>query len=262
MKAPKRIKAAEGKLAVLLPGLGAVATTTIAGVMLARRGLAAPIGSLTQMGTIPAREADERPLPEDQGVRLRSRRLDDLEFGGWDIFPDDAYEAAVHADVLEPQHLDAVKDELSGHPPDEGRLLPRVREAASRAARQERAQRRPTWSSSCATTSASFMKERGCDARGRRVVRLDRDVPRAGRGAPVDRVLRGGPPEQRAGDLELADLRVGVPQGGRPLRQRRAQPLRRLPGRVGARARARRRRRRQGLQDRPDADEDGHRPRP
>src|SRR5215471_8946506 len=78
----KSIRAAKGKLGVLLPGLGAVATTTIAGVMLARRGLGLPIGSLTQLGHIRTSKSNGKlPLVREY-VPLAS--LDDLEFGAWD----------------------------------------------------------------------------------------------------------------------------------------------------------------------------------
>ena len=80
--------------------MGAVATTTIAGVMLARKGMGVPVGSLTQMGTIRlGKRTDKRAPKIADFVPLAS--LDQLEFGGWDIFPDDAYEAAEHAKVLE-----------------------------------------------------------------------------------------------------------------------------------------------------------------
>src|SRR5205085_6447496 len=86
LKKPARIPGAEGRLAVLLPGLGAVATTAIAGVMLARRGLAKPIGSLTQLGTIRlgSRRNERSPKLDDF---LSLARLDDLGSGGWDILP-------------------------------------------------------------------------------------------------------------------------------------------------------------------------------
>ena len=99
MRQPTTIKPARGKLGVLLVGMGAVATTTIAGVMLARRGLGQPIGSLTQLGTV-------RIGKRTDGHRRRIRDLvpladlADIEFGGWDIFPDNAYEAARRAAVL------------------------------------------------------------------------------------------------------------------------------------------------------------------
>jgi myo-inositol-1-phosphate synthase len=112
MKRPETIKNPEGKLAVLLPGLGAVSTTLIAGVLLARKGLAAPVGSLTQTGTIRLGKRTEHRTPKiKEFVPLAG--LSDVVFGAWDLFPDDAYEAAVTADVLESKHLDPVKDELS-----------------------------------------------------------------------------------------------------------------------------------------------------
>src|SRR5262249_40595180 len=116
MKQPTEIMKPGGKLGVLLVGMGAVATTTIAGVMLARRGEALPIGSLTQLGTIRlGKRTDGRtPLIRDV-VPLAS--LTDIEFGGWDIFPDNAYEAAIRAQVLERHHLDTVREELEGVAP-------------------------------------------------------------------------------------------------------------------------------------------------
>ncbi|WP_437956028.1 inositol-3-phosphate synthase [Sorangium sp. So ce119] len=116
MKQPQKLVKPQGKLAVLLPGLGAVSTTTIAGVMLARRGVAAPVGALSQLGTIRLGKRTENRSPRIKDfVPLAS--LDDLEFGGWDIFPDNAHEAAVEAKVLEAAHLDAVREELSGVTP-------------------------------------------------------------------------------------------------------------------------------------------------
>jgi myo-inositol-1-phosphate synthase len=123
VKTSRRIDPANGKLAVLLPGLGAVATTTIAGVMLARRGLAQPIGSLTQMGTISVGARTNGNSPRI-GEYAPLATLDQLEFGGWDIFPDDAYESAVHADVLESRHLTPIKDELAQVKPMRGVFYP------------------------------------------------------------------------------------------------------------------------------------------
>ncbi len=101
----------KGKLGVLIPGLGAVATTFVAGVEAVRRRLASPIGSLTQMGTLRLGKRTERrtPLIKDF-VPLAS--LDDLAFGGWDLFRDNAYEAALKAGVLERSLVDAMKDFL------------------------------------------------------------------------------------------------------------------------------------------------------
>nr|PZN88836.1 MAG: inositol-3-phosphate synthase [Acidobacteriota bacterium] len=110
------IAPAGGKLGVLLVGLGAVSTTTVAGVMAVRRGLAKPIGALTQMGTIRLGKRTEGRTPAIKDfVPLAS--LDDLVFGGWDIFEDDCYEAAKTAGVIETPLLDEIKDELSAVKP-------------------------------------------------------------------------------------------------------------------------------------------------
>jgi myo-inositol-1-phosphate synthase len=105
------IAPAQGKLGVLLPGMGAVSTTLIAGVELVKKGLGRPVGSLTQYGTIRLgkRTDDNSPLINDF-VPLAG--LDDLVFGGWDIFADNCYEAAVHAGVIETARLEAVRAEL------------------------------------------------------------------------------------------------------------------------------------------------------
>src|SRR5262249_14128444 len=105
------IAPARGKLGILMPGMGAVATTFIAGVMNVRRGLAKPIGSLTQMGTIRlGKRTDNRSPKINEFVPLAG--LDDLVFGAWDIFRDSAYEAASKAGVLTRDHLEPIKDEL------------------------------------------------------------------------------------------------------------------------------------------------------
>ncbi|HVK78454.1 MAG TPA: inositol-3-phosphate synthase [Kofleriaceae bacterium] len=105
------VKPATGKLGILLPGMGAVATTFIAGVMAVRRGLAKPIGSLTQMGTIRLGKRTDATTPAIKDY-ISLANLDDIEFGGWDIFNDNAYEAAVRAGVLERSLLDQLKVEL------------------------------------------------------------------------------------------------------------------------------------------------------
>jgi len=116
MKQPTHIAPAQGKLGVLLPGMGAVATTFVAGCMLARRNLASPIGSLTQMGRIRlGKRTDNREPFIHELVPLAT--LPDLVFGGWDLFPDDAYTAARSAEVLTRDHLDPIKDELSAVKP-------------------------------------------------------------------------------------------------------------------------------------------------
>jgi len=111
VKSAVNIANPEGKLGILLVGLGAVSTTTIAGTMAIRRGLARPIGSLTQMGTIRLGKRTEGRTPAIKDfVPLAS--LDDIVFGGWDIFADNCYDAAVTAGVLERDLLDQIKPEL------------------------------------------------------------------------------------------------------------------------------------------------------
>jgi myo-inositol-1-phosphate synthase len=108
---PVKIENASGKLGIMLVGMGAVSTTTIAGVLAIRRGLAKPIGSLTQMGTVRLGKRTEArsPLIKDF-VPLTS--LDDVVFGGWDIFEDNSYEAAKTAGVLSPDLLEQIRPEL------------------------------------------------------------------------------------------------------------------------------------------------------
>jgi myo-inositol-1-phosphate synthase len=109
--AAQKIAPATGKLGVMVVGLGAVATTMIAGVEAVRRGLAKPIGSLTQMGTIRLgkRTDSNSPLIKDF-VPLAG--LNDLVFTGWDIFEDNVYESAAHAKVLDKETLDQLKPYL------------------------------------------------------------------------------------------------------------------------------------------------------
>jgi myo-inositol-1-phosphate synthase len=110
------IKPAQGKLGVMIPGMGAVATTLIAGVEAVRRGLAKPIGSTSQMGTIRLGKRTEArtPLIKDF-VPLAS--LDDLEFTGWDIFGGNLYDAARTAQVLEQDQLQQIRPFLESIEP-------------------------------------------------------------------------------------------------------------------------------------------------
>jgi myo-inositol-1-phosphate synthase len=111
MEKLKQIAPATGKLGILTPGLGAVATTFIAGVIASRNGLGQPIGSLTQMGRIRVGKRTEHRQPLiKEFVPLYA--LDQVVFGGWDIFEDNVYQAASHAKVLDQQLLDALKPEL------------------------------------------------------------------------------------------------------------------------------------------------------
>jgi myo-inositol-1-phosphate synthase len=110
------VKPASGKLGILLPGMGAVATTFIAGVQAIRRGLGKPIGSLTQLGHIRiGKRTDNTNYPIKEYVSLA--KLEDIVFGGWDIFPDNAYEAAKRAGVLSNEDLAPLKAELEAIKP-------------------------------------------------------------------------------------------------------------------------------------------------
>jgi len=112
MEKPTKIAAPRGKLGVLLPGMGAVATTFMAGVELVRTKKALPVGSLTQMATIRLGKRTEGRSPKIKDF-VKLARLEDMVFGGWDIFPDSSYEAAAKAGVLDANHLTLVKTFLS-----------------------------------------------------------------------------------------------------------------------------------------------------
>jgi myo-inositol-1-phosphate synthase len=123
MQKPNQIAPATGKLGVLLPGMGAVATTAIAGILLARRGLGQPVGSLTQLGTIRLGKRTENRVPFIRDL-VPLADLNDIEIASWDIFPDNAYEAAKRANVLEDRHLDPIRDELEAIRPMKGAFYP------------------------------------------------------------------------------------------------------------------------------------------
>jgi myo-inositol-1-phosphate synthase len=116
MSAKTDIQKPAGKLGVMTVGMGAVATTFIAGIMSIRKGLSKPIGSLTQMGTIRLGKRTEKKNPLIKNF-IELAGLDDLVFGGWDIFPDNAYEAAVKAGVLRREHLNPVRAKLEALKP-------------------------------------------------------------------------------------------------------------------------------------------------
>ncbi len=116
MNSKQNIKRSEGKLGILMPGIGAVSTTFMAGVFAIKKGLGQPIGSISQLGKIRLGKRTENRNPKvSELVPLAS--LDDLIFGGWDIFTDNAYEAALNAGVLEKELLNSLKDELSAIKP-------------------------------------------------------------------------------------------------------------------------------------------------
>ncbi|HVS76771.1 MAG TPA: inositol-3-phosphate synthase, partial [Steroidobacteraceae bacterium] len=105
-----------GRLGVMLVGLGAVSTTFMAGVMAVRKGLQQPYGSLTQMGTVRLGKRAERRVPLIREL-VPLAGLEDLEFGAWDIFPDDGYQAAAHAGVLDGALLERLRGDLQAVKP-------------------------------------------------------------------------------------------------------------------------------------------------
>jgi myo-inositol-1-phosphate synthase len=232
VKPPQKIAEPKGKLGILLVGMGAVSTTTIAGVIAIRGGLAKPIGSLTQMGTIRLGKRTEgrSPLIKDF-VPLAS--LDDIVFGGWDIFEENCLRGAKTAGVLEKDAARSGPPRARGDHADAGRVRPALREAARRAERQE-----------------------GEEQEGPRRAADRRHPPVQGRQQLLDRLviiwcgstevfmtespvhatlaaLRAGSRQRRLDPVEH-DLRVRGDQGRASLRERRAEPERRRPGAAGA----------------------------
>ena len=239
---------------MLLPGLGAVSTTFIAGIHAIRKGLAAPVGSVTQMGTIRLGKRTEGRTPlirdfvpivpiEDLALRrvgpVRGRRL----YRGAESRRARTGAARCGAGGT---------GRCASHA---GRLRPRFREEARRVVRQvgghQDGPRRPAHRGHRAVPR-SFGRRPGGDD----LVRFHRDLPGRGSGPPGPRDVRSGPEEQLARYRAQHDLRVRRPQVRRAVRQRRAQPQRRHSGASGTGLGERRSRRRQGLQDRPDAHED------
>lgn len=106
-----KVKNADGKLGILIPGLGAVSTTMIAGVEAVKKGIAKPIGSLTQMGKIRLGKRSQNKIAAIKDV-VPITKLENIVFGGWDIFTDNAYESAKNAKVLEPALLEQLRPEL------------------------------------------------------------------------------------------------------------------------------------------------------
>lgn len=105
------VKPANGKLGIMVVGCGAVSTTFITGVLMARKGLAKPVGSMTQYDKIRVgRGADKKYLRYGDIVPLA--QLDDIVFGTWDVYPQNAYQAAIYAEVLQEKDIEPVRDEL------------------------------------------------------------------------------------------------------------------------------------------------------
>lgn len=110
----KNIEPAQGKLGILIVGVGgAVSTTLISGVLSVRKGLSQPVGSITQMATIKMQNGKEMPIKDIVPIA----DLKDIVFGGWDVFPENAYQAAVYAEVLKAKDLEPIRTELESITP-------------------------------------------------------------------------------------------------------------------------------------------------
>lgn len=116
LQKPKEIKPASGKLGVLLPGMGAVATTFMIGVKAILKGKGEPIGSLTQMGTIRLGKRTDKKTPKIKDF-VELANMEDLVFGGWDIYTDSCYETALKSHVIYKHLVEEVKDDISGIKP-------------------------------------------------------------------------------------------------------------------------------------------------
>lgn len=110
------VKPANGKLGIMVVGCGAVATTFMTGVLMARKGLAKPIGSMTQYDKIRVGKGDDKKYLH-YGDIVPLAKLDDIVFGTWDVYPQNAYQAAVYAEVLKAKDIEPVRDELEAIKP-------------------------------------------------------------------------------------------------------------------------------------------------
>jgi myo-inositol-1-phosphate synthase len=155
------IAPAKGRLALLTPGMGAVATTLFAGVEAVKRGLAQPIGSVTQMGRIRLGKRNENRSPLIKEL-VPIAALEDIRFGGWDVFPDDAYASASHAQVLEQDLLDQLKEPLQAIKPMEAVFAPEYVKRLHGTHVKKAATKRELGELLRADIRR-FMKENGCD---------------------------------------------------------------------------------------------------
>ena len=222
MEKPAKIAPAKGKLGILLPGMGAVSTTFMAGVELIRRNKACPIGSLTQMGTIRLGKRTEGRSPLiKKFVPLADPK--DLVFGGWDIFKDNAYQAAAKAGVLSSEHLAKVKTFLSGIRPMKAAF---DREYVKRldGSYVKKAKNKYELALQITEDIAPIV------AAGDLLVRVHGSVHQAGRDTRDTGKICRSDEEQSLGDSAVDAVCVGFGDQRSSLCQRRAQPDRGHPG--------------------------------
>jgi myo-inositol-1-phosphate synthase len=161
MTKPASISSPEGTLGVLLPGMGAVATTFIAGVEAVRKGIAQPFGSLTQMGTIRLGGRPEKRVPRIKDFAPIAG-LDQLVFGAWDVFPDDAYESARNAGVLGENQVEELGDFLRTIQPMRGAFDQRyVKKLDGTHIIESRSKR--AWADQLIDDIERFREAHGCD---------------------------------------------------------------------------------------------------
>ena len=225
----RRIAPAKGKLGVLCVGLGAVATTFIAGVENIRRGAAKPIGSLTQMGTIRLGKRTEGRAPLIRDF-VPLAELDDLVFGAWDPVPDDAYTAARKAGVLDRhEHLEPIADFLKAIKPMpavfDQNYVKRLDGTNVKTGKTKR-----ELAEALRKDIRDFKAKHRLRPAGHGLVRVHRDLHQPGPGPLDARGVREGDGRERPDDRALDALRLRRHHGGRAVRQRRAQPHLRLPG--------------------------------
>ncbi|MDX1661780.1 MAG: inositol-3-phosphate synthase, partial [Gemmatimonadota bacterium] len=158
---PTEIAPAEGRLGVLLPGLGAVSTTLIAGVEAVRNGQGEPFGSLTQMGTIRLGGRPEKRVPRIKDF-VPLAGLDQIAFGAWDVFADDAYESAMNCGVLDRTQIEELKPFLSSVKPMKGAFDKRyVKKLDGDHVMETRSKRE--WAEQLIDDIARFADENDCD---------------------------------------------------------------------------------------------------
>ena len=216
----------------MIPGMGAVATTFVAGVEAVRKGISAPIGSVTQMGHIRlGKRTDGRSPKVKDFVPLAG--LNDLVFTGWDIFEDDMYAAAGKAGVLDRSLLEQVKPFLSIDQAAQGGVRQELREEARRSECEEGQEQEGTGRAGARGHSRVQEVERRRPA-GDDLVRLDGDFHRSRAGASDGRLVREGPAGERREHRAVDDLRVCGHAGGRSVRQWRAEPDGGYSGDAGA----------------------------
>ena len=256
----RQIAPATGKLGVLTPGMGAVASTFIAGVISARKGLHPPIGSISQMAHIRLGTKDENRNPMIREF-VPLAELDDIVFGGWDPISPNALEAARTAGVLSNEDLATISSELEAIVPMEAVFDQRWVSRLDGVRVKDIANK---WDQAMALMDdiANFKAANGCD---RLVMVWCGSTEAYQEASEVHATVESFEQGLRDNDAEhLAepDLRLRRAAVRRAVRQRRAEPL----GRPALHDRAvedpQRADRRQGLQDRPDVDEDDPRPRP